>query len=290
MSNIKKIKFLIYSFVFFSFISCDAFNKHETIPTYIHIDNFSLSTEISTQGSNFTNISDAWVSVDADAEEVYELPSTFPELKIGKHKITVFPGIKINGIAANRCKYPFYTYYSIDTVLVSQAIIQINPKINYKPGTQFSFIENFESNASYFKTGGNSDTSIIRINDPDTSILNNKIGAIYLDDNHGFFECYTDSFNLPKNGTPVYLEMTYRNNTEFNVGIYAYSFNNLVEIPIYTVNPHFQNKNKVYIDLTFYINSSSGNATFFKIYIKATNPGNIINPLFYIDDIKLLHF
>jgi hypothetical protein len=290
MSWVKKIILLIYSFLIFSFFSCDIINKHETIPTYLHIDNFSLTTDFTTQGSNSINVTDAWVSVDANPEEVYELPSTFPELESGKHRLTIGPGIKINGISASRGVYPFYQSYVIDTFLVSNTVMQINPKISYKTATQFAFIENFEDPAFNFKITENSDTSILKVTDPDTTVHNNKVGAIYLDNIRKDFACATDSFDLPRTGSPIYLELSYQNNIEFNIGVYTKTTSQVIDIPVYTVFPHFQNKNKVYINLTYYINSSSSNVLYYKIYIKATNPGDVSFPVIYLDDIKLLHF
>jgi len=285
MSFAKKLNFGIYCLLFF-ITSCNIINKHETVPVYIHIDKFTLTTDNNTEGANSINVSDAWINIDANPDEIYELPATFPELEIGKHKITVRPGIKINGIAAGRGIYPFYTSYEIDTILLSQSIIQIDPQIKYKDATQFSFIEDFEDPAfELYESKSNSDTTIIQLND--TFIQNNKVGAIFLDNDHDNFLCFTDSFTLPRNGTSIYLEMSYQNNIEFDVGVFSI-YNQKTYIPVISIYPYISGRNKIYIDLTNTINSNY--ATYYKIYFQAIKPSSTINAEIILDDIKLLHF
>ena len=102
-------KFTLYAFLVLAvfsvvFASCRKFEGSQTIPAYIHIESIVVDslTDYFTYGSTTSKITDAWVYVDDDPIGCFELPATFPVLKHGPHKVTVYGGIMSNGIAAAR--------------------------------------------------------------------------------------------------------------------------------------------------------------------------------------------
>ena len=112
-------KKLAYACCFISFpafvSSCNIINPAEPVPAYLHVDSFSVKTDPLTQGSSSHRIVDAWVFVDGNIVGAFEMPVNVPVLSAGMHKVTVRPGILVNGIAATRSIYPFYSGY--DTVM-----------------------------------------------------------------------------------------------------------------------------------------------------------------------------
>ena len=83
-------------------LSCEKVDTN-TIPGFIKINDISLNSNIS------TNITDAWVYIDDNLQGVYELPTNFPILEEGIHKLRIKAGIKDNGIGGTRIPYPFYS-------------------------------------------------------------------------------------------------------------------------------------------------------------------------------------
>src|ERR1035437_8225163 len=113
--------------------SCSLFNPGNPIPAYIHIDKIGVKVNSDgSQGSRSNKISDAWVYIDEQLIGCFELPATFPVLYEGKHEIKIRPGIKVNGIAATRTPYPFYTIYDSIIHLQKGVRTYLNPIVTYR--------------------------------------------------------------------------------------------------------------------------------------------------------------
>ena len=81
--------------------SCEAFDRPEKIPSFIHVEEFDFDITHSSQGSASEKITDVWVYVDGSIAGVYELPSTIPLHFEGNHSLKLHPGIKQNGISVD---------------------------------------------------------------------------------------------------------------------------------------------------------------------------------------------
>ncbi|MFH0866835.1 MAG: hypothetical protein V1904_11620 [Bacteroidota bacterium] len=269
--------------------SCDIINPEEPVPSYIHIDKFNLSTTIE-QGSNSSRISDAWVYVDDQLIGAFELPATMPVLFEGVHKVMVKPGIKVNGIAGTRAIYPFYTYYSLDIILIPDSVITVNPSITYNAETVFIWKEAFEDGGISIETTPFSDTIIEKTlpNAPEV-FEGNYSGIIHLDDNHTLFEGRSiNSFDLPGGDTPVFLEMNYKTESEIYMGLFANSSTQSDPVGILTLNKS-STWNKIYINLKNAINSSTS-ATDFQVFFHIEKSSDVTNSVILLDNIKLVHF
>lgn len=269
----KKIKILI---LILCVISC---NKEDNcgIPSYIEINNIVLNP------TSTNNITDAWVYINDNLQGVYELPAKFPVLPTGKHKIRIKAGIKNNGIAATRVPYPFYySYIEEERDLLQNTNIFINPEVGYLEGTNF-FIEDFEGVGINLETSAISDTSIIELN-----IGQNQYGGGVLLDSLITFEITTDKLNdLPQAGSPVYLELDYKCNTQILVGMYINFPQNVLEKDLLWINPK-ENWNKIYIDLTSTVSEAVG-ADFFKVFIQMKRNFSLDTNSFYFDNLKIVY-
>ena len=103
----KKVLVIAFLFVL-AFASCNKFEGSQTVPAYIRIDSIKVEGDYYTYGANTSNITDAWVYVDDQIIGCYELPTTFPILAKGPHKVSVYGGIQENGRGSARGPYPFY--------------------------------------------------------------------------------------------------------------------------------------------------------------------------------------
>ncbi|HSH64916.1 MAG TPA: hypothetical protein VLB84_03750, partial [Bacteroidia bacterium] len=141
----KRSFFLLFCcFILFIFDACKKLNPDEPVPSYIHIEKITLKTEITKEGSNSSKISDAWVYIDENLIGCFELPATFPVLYSGKHEIKIRAGIKVNGIAATRAPYPFYSIYVQQVDLEKNKRLNIEPVVSYVSFAKFNFMENFD--------------------------------------------------------------------------------------------------------------------------------------------------
>lgn len=278
---------LIFAFLLF-FSSCDFFDPQEKIPAYIHIENIGFSTT-SEQGSSSSNITDAWVYVDDQLIGAFELPATFPVLFEGTHTIKVKPGIKLNGISESRTINPFYTTYTATVNLIPDSIINLTPSSTYYSSVIFAWKEGFEDGGISLEKTYRSDTTIEKTSDITKKFEGDYSGIANVDSTHDFFECKTSaSYVLPKTGSAVFLEMNYKNNVEFSVGIFANATGTSVQHELLVLNPTAVWK-KIYINLTGKV-STEASANSFQIFFGCQKPAGVANGEILIDNIKLLHY
>jgi len=288
MDLIRNVRLLYILVVVFFTSSCDIINPAEEIPSYIRVDTFTLTTNAIEEGENTHKINDVWVYVKGDFIGVFELPAEIPILANGTNEILLYPGIKVNGIAASRDKYPFYSAYSTNIDLVRYSsdddIIELRPNVNYLSESVFEWIENFEDAGLTLDTTYNSNTQIQIKNES-----GNNFGYIKLDNSHINFECFsTKAFVLPQNNTPVYLELDYKNDINFQVGLIIDNPSSTDIQPVISLNP-IEKWNKIYIDLTNIIVLNI-NASSFIIFIAASKDDEVDTAEIFIDNIKLIHF
>ncbi len=276
--------FLLLACAFtFMTVSCNIINPAEPVPAYVHVDSVSF-TAGALQGSSSSKINDAWVYVDGTIIGAFELPVTLPVLYAGSHKLTIRPGVLVNGIAAARTIYPFYTGYDTTVNFESEKIVIASPKVTYLSSAHLDHIEDFDQTGTNLVRVPGSDTTIII---DDTHGFEDKCGAVYLDAAHSFFAyAWKDSFPLPL-GAPVYMELNYLADNEFTVGLVTYTDNNVFTDNIVTFNPGTSWR-KEYVNLTPFVSGTS-NAIAYKIYIKATKRSDLATTTLYFDNIKVVH-
>ncbi len=275
--------------------SCSVLDPEEDIPAYIHISRIDLQTDLGTQGTNSHKIVDAWVFVNDNLLGAYELPATIPVLASGSAKVDVIAGIMDNGQATTRARYPYYSTYQTTLNLVPENVDTIWPIVEYFSTTQI-WVEDFEDPGIKFNTTASSDTILELIQNTPEVFEGTGASVVYLTDTESFFEAKTDeNFVLPQsNSSPVYLEINYKTNNSFSVGVYARNANEEVKRWSLIVNPSTDDNgvaqwNKIYADLTFVV-SSEVNAIDYELYIEAFQDEGVSNPILYFDNIKLVHF
>ena len=271
---------------FMLFISC---HKEAAIPSYIHIDQCALTTTYSIQGSNTQKIVDAWIDIDGTSIGAFEMPFTVPALFYGQHTITIFPGIKDNGMNETRVEYPFYSTYTQTVTLTQGNILKINPTVTYASSANFSFIpQDFElGSAKYWMNDTSKSTS-----DTSMQIVTggySRCGEVFLKVINSFYSGSTiGRYALPIT-PPIYLEMDYNCNTQFSVGVNAYdgtsaTSNYLGQQIALTLRPT-TGWNKVYVNLSSAVISM--NSIAYSIYF--TMLCDKTPSYFYLDNVKLIY-
>ncbi len=275
--------------ILFFFASCDYFNPDEDVPAYISIEKIKVNTT-SGEGSNSHKISDAWIYIDDNILGAYELPALFPVLESGQHKITIRAGIKLNGISSTRSPYPFY-----EDIILQQQMLEADNILAldtlttaYSDLAQFAWIEDFEDGGIAMEKTSRSDTGMQKSSEAGELFEGSYSGVVCLDEERDFFEVKsTNAYVLPKSNTPVFLELNYKTNNKFTIGLFINEYSQSSQQSIFVVNKSDE-WNKIYISLTSIV-SREVNAIDFQVFFGGFKDDGVEEARISFDNIKLIH-
>jgi hypothetical protein len=287
MYRVRHFCILITGFAMLA-LSCSVLEPSIPAASYIHIDSIPLVlSDTSDHGSNSNNITDAWVIDNNEFLGTFPLPADIPVLKEGSHKFTIRAGIIENGIAGLRSAYPKYSSYDTTINLVANQKFQINPVVDYQSGLQFPQIEDFDdASLSLIATNvTNSQLSITGSGDADA--FEGNSGKVTLDSNHPLYEDATDvAFALPLN-VPTYLELNYKCENEFKIGMFITTPSGVVQSELLTIKKSGSWK-KVYVSLSDLGGVQSG-ATAYKLYLRAEKSADLSVANIFFDNLKVVY-
>jgi len=273
------------------FASCQKNNLQPGIPAFIKVESLGLTTDYSIQGTNSQKITDVWVYVDDQSIGAFEMPAIIPILKEGTGILRLQPGIKLNGIASTRIPNPFYKPIIInDFNFIPDSVINAGGNSTYWENVTFVWMEDFEGVAISIDTTTKSTTKMLFTpSASDLTFEGAHSGMIVLDEDHNLYEGASyEAYELPKNGTPVAIEMNYKNNSVFTIGIFAQTASQIIQDPVIYLNPK-DDWNKIYINLTNKLWQASDDILDFKIFFGAVLQGDETEALILIDNIKLIY-
>jgi hypothetical protein len=273
----KKISYLLIILIL---SSCQK-EESDGIPTYIKVESIYLDGNDST-----LNITDAWIYMNGQLQGAYELPAKFPVLEQGNTNIKVYAGIKNNGIASDRVIYPFYSADTMNKLLTVNSTTEIMPTVNIKENIDGQF-DDFDNGYSF-----NYDTCFQVLSGGPFG----KYGSLSLSDSSSIllteinYKDFPLSFdNVPQQGSPTYMELDYKNNTSFLVGMYINFPNSpTLEKGLLWINPK-EDWHKIYIDLTQTVSEAIGAETF-SIFIKMQRNSILNENRLDFDNIRIIHF
>ena len=277
---------------------CTIIDPPEKIPSFIKIDAIDLQINNSNEGSAQHAIVDAWVYIDGNLEGIYELPAEkIPLIHDGEHELKVFAGIKKNGISGDREKYSFFTSYTQNIYLIPDSIIAVFPVVEYEDNL-FIWIEDFEDPSAKFESTPLSDTTLYIIDNPAEELFEGDAGAVSMSANNFLCELRTDELNFnnfPTNmNIPCYLEMHYKCNHPFTVGIlHKTATSPYLNEPLITLNPTLDNSNEMQWNKTYLYLSDVTNfhpaSSAFDVYFSIINPTQQDNIEIRLDNIKIIY-
>lgn len=283
------------------FSSCSKDKYAASRPVYFSVPDFELETNYLTEGTSNSRITTIWIYQDNDLQGTYELPFTVPVItEPGKaHTYRIFPGINLNGISSSRAIYEFYQRPLFDTALPADVDTFLLPleyrRTNYTPGTNVIILENFDEAGVNLTPTAGADTGIIKVSAPDLVFQNpqdpgednGKAGVLYTNNSVLKSEVASVStYNLPVNSDNVYLELNYRCNQQFVVGVIANGVTGSSQQPTVVVNPR-EEWNKIYINLVTELSANRA-ADNFNIFIGTIHDANNDTGWVYLDNLKLV--
>lgn len=276
--------------IFFSVLlqACNWLNPAEPIPAYLHMDSFSLSGSYDSFGSLSHKITDAWIIIDDQLVGAFELPTTFPVIASGLHKLIIMAGIKENGISNTRTPYPFYTFYSSIYDFKPGKTDTINPHIRYA-GQKFilAFNEDFEGGNIIFDPSTLNNALITRTNDLSEKYEGDYSLKVVMPAKNDIFETEgEDLYDIPRNKS-AFIEINFKTDVILTLGYYSVSMTNTVKRNLINLNPT-QVWKKVYVNLgTELLYETEGNV--FRFFMGGVNTRSDTSKIF-IDNVKLLVF
>jgi hypothetical protein len=270
-------------------VACNR-SDEDVLPAFIQSDRVSFTT-LAAQGSNSSAISELWFYTDGDILGVVDTLVSLPLLKQGVQTITVFPGIKNNGMGTSRIRYPFYTAYDTTIDVIPGESYTIRPRYTYTVNATIDATRNFEAGNSFVESSSNSGT-IELLNDPSLAASGVRCARMSLPAG-GALLSYLDETNIALDaGSVAFLEMDYSCNNTFVVGVYTIDGGNSTKVPVLYLTPtqtqgsELPNWNKIYMDLGM-VASQYPNTDNFRLYVECTAEEATM-PTIYLDDIKVV--
>jgi len=266
-------------------------NKEEPIPAYIHIDKIDLTTVYANEGSSSHKITDAWIYIDDQFAGAYEMPFTIPVLYTGTRRVRVLAGIKENGISQTRIPYPFYNKFEQVVSLEPGVITTLTPVTTYIKDTEFSWKEDFENAATGICNNAGTHDTVMQITKIPSEVFELAgSGRVVLDlPQSSYLGISCDKFTLPQAGAPVFLELNYNCNTDFNVGIRGYSSTNTIAYQGISLSLRTTSGwNKIYINLSDQVTGAVTSVKFGIFFSMLKNP-DVSSSYFYVDNVKLVN-
>jgi hypothetical protein len=273
-------------------ISCEVINPEEQVPSFIYIDHISVDAKIG-QGTDSSDIADAWIYINSELIGAYPLPVKIPILREGVQNIEVRSGVIINGIAATRSINPFYSYQTKTVELIPDSVVNLSVETDYNPLVKFVWNsigqEGFEEGGISIDSVKGSTTKIFKT----TSEIyeGGYSGQIHLDEDHKIYIGQSNKkFVLPKQGKAVVLEINCKNvSNHFVIGMFVEMAGGNITIANHLiVNPSSDWK-KLYVNFTELV-SNYPEAVNYRVFFTSELESSNTTADIYLDNIKLMHF
>ena len=227
---------------------------------------------------------------------MYTLPATIPIIGEGEISLTLDPGIRDNGINRTPDIYPFYQSVNVSVDLQPGQVDTLRPVTRYRDNTEFSFIEQFETENQIFREIRIGDLNHRVFLDDEVVFEGARSGRIPLDNEMSVVEIATaDRYqDLTSSGAFVYLEVNYRSNVPCLFGVIAHDGGAGERFLEAGFLPSAE-WNKIYLNLTplFFMGGPSFNE--YQIVFQTIIPLDGVQlsmptGTMYLDNIKLVHF
>lgn len=275
------VRFVIFSIIVSAFISCSKEKLKAPSAAFLYVSYPQVNTT-SAQGSNDHNITDTWVYVNDKFTGAYPLGSIIPVVGAGNAKITLFGGIKNNGISSTRQAYAFYDAFEFSQSFEAGKTYTVTPTYTYLSACNFHVVEGFEGAGLNFMSFGDSTYSLIT--DP-ARVYGGSGKSVFMSmsDAKPTAKMKTSSHitNFPATTATAYLELVYKCNQKIQVSMLCAD---LEERNVITINPSSE-WNKIYVQLTEGIYNPTP-YSYYDLIIKATK--ETATPEIYIDNIKII--
>ncbi len=292
----KKAILLVFIISCGLFWGCNTINPKEQVPTYIHIDSFHFvaNTSLGNFITTSHEITSVWAYYNDNPIGAFDLPATFPVITNGDSaigKLTLAPGIPVNGFNNILSSYPFYTLDNWEFKAKPGQVINYTPTTSFFNSVKIQKVENFESgtlNMVVISSVANL-VPIMRVTDDSFRFDSPGVGSIYLSNpGDSSIDSTINVFEIPTTQGNQFLELNYKSTLPFYVGIQAY-LGGLSTVPTYLagISPSGEWR-KFYVALQDFV--AQHQASYYKIYIKTVLPEGQASGRLLLDNIQIVTF
>ena len=275
------------------FFGCNIKNPKEPTPTYIHIDSFKMvdnknvvppKLSLSHQINSFTAF------YNNNPLGVFDLPATFPVITNGTGKLTLFPGVSMDGLNNFMVTYPFYAADTFSFAAQPGTIITHIPTTHYYDSTKHFLNDDFNTVSAIYFVPVDGTIPIMTTNTVGEVFEGSGSGKISLSlPNDTLSECISNvTFNIPHN-TDAYIELNYKCTVPFYLGIKSNLYGTTTYYQRYLSGifptDHWQ---KFYLALKDFAAQYTGD--YYTLYIKSYLPAGTTSGTVLIDNVQLVYF
>jgi hypothetical protein len=260
--------------------------KENAVPAYLRIEPFTMTTTAE-QGTNLQKITDGYIFVGSENRGAYELPAKIPTLNLGEQKITVFPGIRNNGVKSNPIIYPFARRFEQTLTLAAAKIDTIRPKTSYSSDALFRMVENFDGAHNPFSSHRDNNVTFVFTNQ--AGGVEGNAAKITLDQTRKLMLKATNArFQFPKDAQNIYMEFHYKTDVALSVGFTSYdAIGSTTGTDFFPVVLYPKKDwNKTYINITNEVKAAKG--VEFQMTVGAALPDSLTSAAIWLDNFKLL--
>lgn len=268
---------------------CNIINPDEPIPGTIRLQPFDFQT-ISVQGSNKQRITEVWVYHQGNVLGAFAPPVDIRLPNPTSGVYTFRPGIRNNGIHDDAIIHPILDGYMVELDMAPGKIVEVTPVTRYRNGATFKLLADFETGNEFTVKRDTIMGSALVLSD--TEVFEGQYaGHIVMTKEADFIEV-THAVampSLPADGKPVYLELWYKNEVPFSIGIIGETLQNESFAQFFYLAAPTQDWNMLYIELTEWIQVSALPA--YRIAFRSEYPSNATaaEHHIYFDNIKVVH-
>ncbi|HCS20685.1 MAG TPA: hypothetical protein DIW47_09030 [Bacteroidetes bacterium] len=255
-------------------------------PAYMHITAIEQAGNPG-QGTKRHDIQHVYTLIADNSIGTYQAPATVPVLHEGNVLVEARPMIRW---FAREGLHPYSMMKNYSQMLdfVPLTVDTLKPVFEYQDNVEFAWMEDFNDNSASMQLRSGTFDSFYVKNEVEHSLDGSPYMLIDMGNGEQFFEIESqDLFDLPVDGREVILEIDYKTNVAFTIGLYATNPSQVVSLP--SVTPYSTEKSwrKGYVYLTDEV-FNQGSTTRFRIFFRSVNK-EVIDPKIYIDNLKLLY-
>lgn len=284
-----------------SITGCEIVNPAEEVPAYIAFEEATVVLDENTGFSSPVGLRDLWLHHGGILEGIFPINNpedpnavlTVPYLDVLNTNFFAQGGILESGLSTFRLPYPFWEDLDFTVSQDPGDTFRITPAFHYIEDTRYELEvdEGFEGSSFSLIPFNRSlttqdSTYLARTTN---AFMGNFSGEVNFGDEDRWFEVISATpFRLALN-EDVYVEITYKSNINFSVGMVYQGLNGLAIEPVLTVTPKGE-WNTVYVHLIQQVRdiiNANSEFTNFWLWMFADGEGN--DGYICLDNIRLIH-
>lgn len=271
---------------------CDLINPEEKQPAYLYLEKPLLVDG----GDTLENmIPDVWVFQGNDYYGTFVAPARLPLLDVENNgQIVVRPGVWEHYNSDRHLFNPFIKFDTLEQQLSTGSTVTYRPVFSYFPDTiiTYAFEEKFEDVVLRFQHYGLREDTAKLERSTANPLQGNGCGVVQFDADHKSLDMIsTTLMDLPRGSEETYVEVKFRGDIKFAVGLVAEGFGITDgNVMLLLLNDGYTDDGQwraAYFPITAYLGSGYPGAKF-RLRLYALADGS--NRTLYLDNVRVVHF